>query len=145
MRNAIGKARDVAERAKNAIIIGVDTIGVLRGKILGKPKNRREAERMLRKVFGNTHRVITGLCVMNLFHKKNRTAVVTTRVTFRKVTPREFKDYLDSGEWKGKAGAYAIQGRAKKFVEKIEGDVTNVVGVPISALKKILRKIQNKK
>lgn len=145
MRNAVGKARDVAERAKNAIIIGVDTIGVLQGKILGKPKNRQEAERMLKKVFGNIHKVITGLCVMNSHNKKIDTAVVTTAVAFRKVTPRELKDYLDSGEWKGKAGSYAIQGRAKKFVERIEGDVTNVVGIPVKVLKMILEKIRNQR
>lgn len=138
----MGKAREVASRMKNAIVIGVDTIGVLHGKILGKPKNRQEAELMLKKVFGNTHKVITGLCVMNSHNNKMRTAVVATRVTFREVTPRELKDYLDSGEWKGKAGSYAIQGRAKKFVKKIEGDVTNVVGVPMKRLMGLLQKFE---
>lgn len=135
-RNAIGKALAVAKHVKNATIIGVDTIGVLKGEILGKPRNREGARRMLKKLFGNTHRVITGLCVMNLY--KKFTAVVTTRVTFRKATSQELENYLDSGEWKGKAGSYAIQGRAKKFVQKIEGDVTNVVGVPIKRLKQLL-------
>lgn len=139
--NAIGKAIDIAKHYQNAVIIGVDTIGVFRGKILGKPKNREGAGRMLKQLFGNTHRVVTGLCVIDAKAKKKYSATVITKVTFRSVNTTELKAYLDSGEWKGKAGSYAIQGRAKKFVKKIEGDVTNVVGVPMKNLKRLLKKL----
>lgn len=140
--NAIGKAIDIAKHYQNAVIIGVDTIGVFRGKILRKPKNREGAGRMLKQLFGNTHRVVTGLCVIDAKAKKKYSVVVTTKVTFRSVNTAELDAYLDSGQWKGKAGSYAIQGHAKKFVKKIEGDVTNVVGIPIKKLKEILDKIK---
>lgn len=138
LHNACGKALAVAKNNTGEIVIGVDTIGVYRNKILLKPVDRADAKRILQFLSGKTHRVITGLCVVAPL-KKYATAV-ETKVTFRKIGPAELERYLDSGHWKGKAGAYAIQGRAKGFVKKIEGDVTNVVGLPIKTLKKILAK-----
>lgn len=149
LHNACGKAEAVAKHYKNAVIIGVDTIGVYRNKILLKPIDRADAKRILLFLSGKTHRVITGLCVIGLTRKPTHTSTqkkkyattVETRVTFRKISASELERYLDSGHWKGKAGAYAIQGRAKGFVKKIEGDVTNVVGLPMKKLKNILRKL----
>jgi MAF protein len=140
--NACGKAKAVSRHYRNAVIIGVDTIGVLNGKILGKPANRGEAASMLRKLSGKTHRVISGLCVIDTATGKRMTETVVTKVTFRKITEGELEKYLDSGQWKGKAGSYAIQGRAKKFVKRIDGDRANVVGLPVFALKDILLKMQ---
>lgn len=134
--NARGKAMAVFEQYPTAIIVGVDTVGWFKGKVLEKPKGRREAARMLSGLFGHTHQVITGLCVIRGAQKIMHAE--TTRVTFRKVSPLELEAYLDSGEWKGKAGSYAIQGRAKKFVEKIDGELTNVVGLPVKVLEKML-------
>jgi len=145
VHNASGKAVSVARHFKNAIVIGVDTVGVLSGRILGKPKNRQVARRMLRALSGTTHRVISGLCVIDTRTGKKITTAVTTKITFRKILPDELEKYLDSGHWKGKAGSYAIQGRAKGFVAKIDGDITNVVGLPIPTLKKILRKLHRQK
>lgn len=139
--NACGKALEVASFYKRGIIIGVDTIGVFRGKILGKPRNRNEAKKMLALILGKTHLVISGLCILDIASNKKYRTAVTTKITFRKITERELENYLDSNEWKGKAGSYAIQGRAKKFVKKIKGDITNVIGLPIEKLKKILKKI----
>lgn len=139
--NACGKAREVSSFYKRGVIIGVDTIGIFRGKILGKPKNRNEAKKMLTLILGKTHRVISGLCILHIASGKKYITAVTTKVTFRKISEQELENYLDSKEWKGKAGSYAIQGRAKKFVKKIEGDITNVVGLPIGKLKKILKEI----
>lgn len=136
--NAVGKAKEVARLYNNAIIIGVDTIGVLRGKIILKPDGRADAKRMLQSLSGRTHRVISGLCVINTATGKLMKTAVTTKVTFRVISEEELERYLDSGQWKGKAGAYAVQARAKGFVAKIEGDITNVVGVPIATLQKIL-------
>lgn len=144
IHNAFGKALSVAKHFPNAIVIGVDTVGVLKGRILGKPKNRTAACTMLSALSGSTHRVISGLCVMDMKSGKKITTAVTTKITFRKITPEELEKYLDSGHWKGKAGSYAIQGRAKGFVAKIDGDITNVVGLPISTLKKILKKLVRK-
>lgn len=140
LHNARGKALDVAQhyKNKNAIIIGVDTVGVLNGKILGKPKNRAHAERMIKILAGTTHKVISGLCVIDVKKGRKICAAETTKVTFRKVSDEELEKYLDSNHWKGKAGSYAIQGRAKGFVEKIDGDITNVIGIPIERLKRML-------
>ncbi|MEK7524410.1 MAG: nucleoside triphosphate pyrophosphatase [Patescibacteria group bacterium] len=142
LHNARGKARRIAAHYKSGIIIGVDTVGVFKGKILGKPNGRKAAQRMLKMLFGHTHQIMTGLCLINTQNGKELTAVVTTKMTFRKVTDLELAQYLDGGEWKGKAGSYAIQGRAKKFVQKVEGELTNVVGVPVNKLKEMLVKIQ---
>lgn len=138
LQNACGKAEIIARHYKNAIIIGVDTIGVLKNKIISKPKNRIDASRMLLLLAGKTHRVVSGLCVIDSKTGKKFTDVAVTRVTFNKIEKKELKKYLDSGQWKGKAGSYAIQGVAKKFVKKIDGDITNVIGIPIGALKSIL-------
>lgn len=144
IHNACGKAHEVAKHYKNAVIIGVDTLGFYRNKIIGKPKNRTAAKQMLAMLSGKTHRVISGMCVIDTSTGKEYKTAVTTKVTFRRILPDELERYLDSGQWKGKAGAYAVQARAKSFVKKMEGDVTNVVGLPITALKKILGKIRNK-
>lgn len=146
LHNATGKALDVAQNYKNvsqnAIIIGVDTVGVLNGKILGKPKDRAHAKRMIKMLAGTTHEVISGLCVIDVKKGKKICSAETTKITFRKVSEAELEKYLDSNHWKGKAGSYAIQGRAKGFVSRIDGDITNVIGIPIERLKKMLRKIQ---
>lgn len=139
--NAVGKAKAIAKHYKNGIIIGVDTIGILGKKLLFKPKHRADAARMIRTLSGHRHKVISGLCVMNVGTGKIIKTAVSTHVTFRKVSESELERYLDSMHWKGKAGAYAIQGRARGFVEKIEGDITNVVGLPIETLKKCLAKV----
>lgn len=145
--NAIGKARDVSRhyKNKNAIIIGVDTIGVCKGKILGKPIDRAHAGKMIKMLAGTTHKVISGLCIIDAKSGRQFCAVETTKVTFRKISKAEIEAYLDSNHWKGKAGSYAIQGRAKGFVERIDGDITNVIGIPIGRVKRILEKIQRSK
>lgn len=141
--NAIGKARDVSRhyKNKNAIIIGVDTIGVCKGRILGKPLDRDHARKMIKMLAGTTHKVISGLCIIDAKSGRQFRAVETTKVTFRKVSKAEIEAYLDSNHWKGKAGSYAIQGRAKGFVRQVQGDITNVIGIPIEKLKKMLEKI----
>jgi septum formation protein len=141
VHNACGKAEAVARHYKNAIVIGVDTIGVLKGKVIGKPKDREHAKRMIKTLAGTTHRVISGLCIIDTLSGKKIKTKAVTKVTFRKVSEAELEKYLDSNHWKGKAGAYAIQGRAKGFVAKIEGDFTNVVGIPVEILKKMLKRI----
>lgn len=141
--NACGKALDVARHyeGKNAIIIGVDTIGVFKNKILTKPRDRADAKRMLKFLSGKRHYVVSGLCLFNVVTHKKMIKAVRTNVVFRKIVESELERYLKSGQWKGKAGSYAVQGRAKGFVLKIEGDITNVVGIPIGALKEMMGRI----
>lgn len=138
IHNACGKACVAVKHHADAFVIGVDTIVVLGGRIIGKPRGREHARRMLLSLSGTTHKVISGLCVINSRTGKKRAAAVETKVTFRKIGAEELEKYLNSGQWQGKAGSYAIQARAKGFVEKIQGDKTNVVGLPMKTLKKIL-------
>ncbi len=134
--HAQGKARSVAARAGDRPVLGVDTAVSLGGKIFGKPANAEEAERMLAELAGETHVVVSGLCLITpgwevVEHD-------STRVTFRELTPRELGQHMAYGEWEGRAGGYAIQGRGAGLVEEIEGDYLNVVGLPAGLLVRIL-------
>ena len=134
--HARGKARSVAAQAGDRPVLGVDTAVSLGGKIFGKPANATEAERMLEELSGKTHVVVSGLCLITpaweiVEHD-------STRVTFRELTPREIAHHLTHGEWEGRAGGYAIQGRGAALVEEIEGDYLNVVGLPAALLVRTL-------
>ena len=130
--HAQGKARSVAGDAGDRPVLGVDTEVVLQGLIFGKPADATEAEQMLEELSGKTHVVMSGLCLLTpgwevVEHEG-------TRVTFRELNPRDLGAYLATGEWEGRAGAYAIQGRGGALVCAIEGDYLNVVGLPVPAL-----------
>jgi septum formation protein len=132
--HAAGKARSVdgGERP----VLGVDTIVSCNGEVIGKPRDATDAERMLELLSGKTHKVISGLCLRTPAWEELHSE--TTRVTFRDLTPRDLARYLASGEWEGRAGAYAIQGRGASLVERIEGDYLNVVGLPGALLVRLL-------
>ena len=134
LEHAIGKARSVdgGERP----ILGVDTIVRCDGRVLGKPAHEGEAEEMLDFLSGREHEVVSGLCLRSPAWEETRTE--TTRVTFRALNPRDLARYLAAGEWEGRAGSYAIQGRGAALVERIEGDYLNVVGMPAAALVSVL-------
>ena len=130
------KARSVAGAAGDRPVLGVDTTVVLQGRIYGKPASAAEAERMLEQLSGKTHLVVSGLCLVTpgwevVEHEG-------TRVTFRELTPRDLAAYVATGEWEGRAGAYAIQGRGAALVCAIEGDYLNVVGLPAALLVRLL-------
>ena len=134
--HARGKARSVAAQAGSRPVLGVDTAVSLGGKIYGKPATAAEAEAMLEELAGKTHVVVSGLCLFTTGWE-----VVehdSTRVTFRGLAPRELAQHLAYGEWEGRAGGYAIQGRGAGLVEEIEGDYLNVVGLPAALLARIL-------
>lgn len=131
LRTENGATQKKSQSLLTTWIIGVDTIGAHGKKILLKPQNKADARRMLLSLSGTTHYVITGLVLMNAQTGKTYSTVVKTAVTFKDVQKDELKRYLDSNQWVGKAGSYAIQGRAKGFVKKIDGDTSNVVGLPI--------------
>jgi septum formation protein len=128
------KARAVAPKYPDAIIIAADTFGVLRGKIIGKPHVAEEAKEMLRTLSGKSHRVITGLTILDTRIDKTITFSVETRVYFKRLSESEINSYVKSGEPLDKAGAYAIQGLGSVIVEKIYGDYYNVMGLPLNAL-----------
>lgn len=134
---ATAKAKAIAEKHKNVIVIGADTIVVLGNKILGKPKDKKNAETMLKSLSGTTHKVITGLAVI-IPGKKMVSGYALTRVTMRKISQRAITEYVNSGRPLDKAGAYGIQEIEDPFIAKIEGDYDNVVGLPVYKLKKIL-------
>jgi septum formation protein len=133
--HARGKARSVAEPDERPVL-GVDTTVVLDGRIYSKPADAGDAERMLEELSGKTHAVVSGLCLITPGWELVETAA--TRVTFRQLTPRDLAWYVASGEWKGRAGGYAIQRRGAALVERIEGDYLNVVGLPAALLVRLL-------
>ncbi len=130
--HARGKARSVAGEAGDRPVLGVDTTVVRAGRVYAKAAGPEEAAEMLEALGGNTHEVISGLCLVTPGWEELRHEV--TRVTFRPLTPRDIAAYLASGEWQDRAGAYAIQGLGASLVERIEGDYLNVVGLPAALL-----------
>jgi septum formation protein len=134
--HAAGKARSVAEGAGDRPVLGVDTEVVLDGRVYGKPTTAEEAAAMLDALAGQTHEVLSGLCLLTPGWEAVEHEV--TRVTFRPLTPRDIAGYLAVGEWEGRAGAYAIQGRGAALVERVEGDFLNVVGLPAALLVRLL-------
>ncbi len=138
VRLAIAKADEVAARVEPAIIIAADTVVALGQQIIGKPRNRRHAREMLRRLSGTRHHVITGLCVLDTRTGRRVAGRVSTAVTMTPMTEAQIGEYVRSGEADGKAGAYAIQETADRYVEKVEGSFTNVVGLPIERLREIL-------
>jgi septum formation protein len=141
-RTARDKALAVATSAlsvPDALVLAADTEVVVSGEILGKPRDGEDAARMLRLLSGRTHRVITGVCLARPLGSIEALEHETTRVTFRKLDDREIRHYIRSGEPFDKAGAYAVQGLASRFVTRIEGSYSNVVGLPISLVYSLLK------
>jgi septum formation protein len=135
LERAAGKARSI-ECVDERPVLGVDTEVLLDGELLGKPANETEAEAMLERLAGRTHEVVSGLCLRTLAWEELHEA--TTRVTFRPLTARDLGHYVASGEWRERAGGYAIQGIGAGMVERIEGDYLNVVGLPVALLVRLL-------
>ena len=134
--HARAKALSVVRDSDERPVLGVDTEVVLDGRIYGKPNDATDAEVMLEELAGKTHLVMSGLCLVTpgwevVEHE-------STRVTFRPLTPRDLAAYIATGEWEGRAGAYAIQGLGASLVERVEGDYLNVVGLPGSLLVRLL-------
>jgi septum formation protein len=134
--HALGKARSVAAQGGDRPVLGVDTTVVLGGRLYAKPTDAGDAERMLEELAGRTHAVVSGLAMITPGWEL--VEVELTRVTFRPLTPRDLARYLSAGEWEGRAGGYAIQGKGAALVERVEGDYLNVVGLPAARLVRIL-------
>ena len=147
-RMAREKALAVFRRRSNDFVLGADTIVVVDGEILGKPRDRADAVRMLRVLSGRTHQVVTGVCLVGpRMRTEDRQPEAgfedvrseTTLVTVDPLGDDDIHSYVSTGEPTDKAGAYAIQGRASRWISRIEGDYFNVVGLPVSLVYKMLR------
>jgi septum formation protein len=141
-RLAIAKAELVAARAVGpAVIIAADTEVALDGHVFGKPRSSDDARRMLEKLSGRTHSVLTGVALIRLPDADRITFVETTLVHFAKLSEDEITRYLATGEPHDKAGGYAIQGRAGRYIPRIEGCYFNVVGLPLARLQQALTEL----
>jgi len=137
-RLALEKAENVAGRVTpGAYVLGADTEVEVDGQVLGKPESPEDAARMMTLLSGRAHRVITGICLLGPATRLQET--VTTLVVFTPLTDSEIAEYAHSGEPMDKAGGYAIQGLAAKFVERIEGCYFNVMGLPVAAVYRLLK------
>ena len=134
-------AREKAEAGfalrRNGVVLGADTIVVVGSEILGKPKDAADATRMLRILSGREHEVLTGVALVSA--RKTVVEVARTRVWFNPLTDPEIDDYVASGEPQDKAGAYAIQGVASRFIDRIQGSHSNVVGLPVALVYRLLK------
>lgn len=137
-RLALAKARAV-ERGESEVVLGADTVVVLDEHILEKPADAREAARMLRLLSGRSHTVLTGICLLS--GARMVTDVAESRVWFTRLSEAEIASYAASGEPLDKAGGYAIQGLASKFIERIEGCYFNIVGLPVSLVYQRLKEL----
>ncbi|MDD5194180.1 MAG: Maf family protein [Candidatus Omnitrophica bacterium] len=136
------KACVVGKRYPHAIVVAADTIVALKSTIFGKPKNLLEAKKMLKRLSGTTHRVITAVTLYKHDNGKILNDYEITSVTFRKLKKEEIESYLKNGDFRDKAGSYAVQAIGDVFVEKIEGDYDNVVGLPTRKVRKLLKQFK---
>ena len=137
---AEAKARDVASRLSSGLVIGADTVVEAGGRLIGKPGDRDDAKRILRRLAGTQHAVVTGVCIVDAATGRTESAADRTRIKMRPMSEHEIEDYVDSGEPLGKAGAYAIQEHGDRYVESIEGSFSNVVGLPLELLAQMLQR-----
>jgi len=143
VENALRKARAGAELAPGGEpVLGVDTDVALDGALLGKPIDRDGAERRLRALSGRRHEVLSGLALIAGGGKL--TEVARTTVSFRELTDSEVGAYLDSGEWSDRAGGYSVQGLGSSLVALIDGDLSNVIGLPIPTLSRMIARLQDR-
>jgi len=140
-RLSLTKAMVIAQKNPVAWVLGADTIVVIDGLILGKPKNKKQAREMLERLSGSEHKVFTGYTLARVADKIYKTKVVQSAVQFKKITPAEMEWYVSSDEPYDKAGGYAAQGRGASFIKSIRGSYTNVIGLPLCEVLEELRNL----
>ena len=141
-RLAKAKADAVAKQLIGGLVLGADTAVVVGGELLGQPQDEEDARRMLRLLSGKWHEVLTGVALMRAGQTDNSAVDhETTRVRFGETSEAEIDWYVATGEPMGKAGAYAVQGKAALFIEEIQGDYFNIVGLPVRLVYKLLRRL----
>ncbi len=140
-RLALAKAKDVAVKFPDCVVVGADTVVDFEGEIIGKPADSKEAEVITRKLFSAAHKVITGVAIVKLSDGIEMVESDTTSVYPRKLTAEQIAEHIKSKSWQNKAGAYAIKENGDEFIEKIEGSLTNVMGLPMELLQRMLEKV----
>lgn len=145
---AVRKARSVADRCSEGWVLGADTLvsadALVSGgeEIIGKPRDRGDAIAILRRLSRRPHRIITGVCLIDARSGRRWVDSETTTVTMRAMRLEEIEAYVDTGEAMGKAGAYAIQETGDRFVERVEGSMSNVVGLPIELVERLIEEME---
>lgn len=139
-RLALAKARDVAGRFPGCLVIGADTVVDFQGEIVGKAADAEEAERITRKLFSASHKVITSVAIVRMADGVEIIESETTTVYPKKLTAEQIAEHVKSESWRDKAGAYAIRESGDEFVERIEGSLTNVMGMPMELLQRLLKR-----
>jgi septum formation protein len=137
-RLALAKAKSVAEKLPDSLVIGADTVVDFEGEIIGKPADAKEAEQITRKLFSAPHKVITAVAIVRLSDGIEIVESDSTVVYPRQMSDEQVAEHIKSGSWRDKAGAYAIQEGGDEFVERIEGSLTNVMGLPMELLGRLL-------
>ena len=135
------KALYIQKKYKNDIILSADTIVTTNQKIFGKPSNKEDAIKTLKYLSGRNHNVSTGVCV--LYKNSKKIKIIDTKIKFKKLHDDEINQYIKTNEWTDKAGSYAIQGHAERFVIKLNGSYSNVVGLPLYETVNLLKSIKN--
>ena len=139
-RLAVAKANSVAGGYPDSLVIGADTVVDFDGEIIGKASNAQQAERITRRLFSRAHKVITAIALVRRCDGVEVVASDTTAVYPKKLTEQQIAAHVAGGSWRGKAGAYAIQSDGDEFVERIDGSVTNVMGLSMELLERLLKK-----
>jgi septum formation protein len=138
---ALAKAKNVAARFPECLVIGADTVVDFNGQMFGKPADAKEAEQITRKLFGAPHKVITAVAIVRIAEGTEIVKSETTAVYPKQMSTEQIAKHIKSGSWQNKAGAYAIQEDGDEFIEKIEGSLTNVMGMPMELLHRLLERI----
>ncbi len=143
-RLALAKAKNVAEKYPDSLVIGADTLVDFQGQIIGKPADAKEAERITKKLFSGPHKVTTGIAIVRLRDGIELSESDTTTIYPKRLTSEQIDEHIKSETWRDKAGAYAIQENGDEFIEKIVGSLTNVMGLPMKLLERLLKKFIKK-
>ncbi len=137
-RLALAKAKNVAEKYPDSLVIGADTVVDFMGEIIGKPADAKEAEQITKKLFSRPHKVITGIAIVKLSDGVELSESDTTTIYPKRLTSEQIAKHIKSESWRDKAGAYAIKVSGDEFIERIQGSLTNVIGLPMELLERLL-------
>ena len=142
LNHAKGKAMDVANKVDEGYVLGADTIVVLNNEVIGKPKDKLEAKQILRRLSGKKHLVITAFSIVDSKTKQDISKAIISTIKFKKLSEEDIISYLTMDEYKDKAGAYAYQGVARRFVKEVTGSESNIVGLPMEAFLEEWKKLK---
>ena len=140
-RLALAKAKNVAAKHPHCLVIGADTVVDFKGQIIGKPADAKEAEQITTKLFSAPHKVITAVAIVRIVDGIEIVESETTTVYPKELSAEQIAEHIKTNSWRDKAGAYAIKEKGDEFIEKIEGSLTNVMGLPMELLKRMLKQI----